>query len=267
MIEKAANSPADAIIIDLEDSVAVEKKMEARENVVAALREVNFENKPVYLRINAINSPFANFDFLETIPYNLSGYVIPKVDDAETLERFHTWYESTQETEIQIFALIESAKGILNLREIVLGNVKLAGLMFGGEDYVASIGAFVSEGRQELLFARSAIVNAAAAIEVPAIDTVFTNFQDSAGLRADAETARQLGFDGKLLIHPDQIGIVHDVWRISSAEIQLARELLDEYKLRLRNGGESVFPFKGQMVDKAIIRRAKQVLQQASHTH
>lgn len=114
-------------------------------------------------------------------------------------------------------------------------------------------------GRQELLYARSAVVNAAAAVGVPAIDTVFTDFRNLEGLRADAEVAKQLGFGGKLVIHPMQVAVVNEVWRVSSAEIAAAQALLHTYDTHLRDG-VGVFSFDGKMVDEAVIRRARAIV-------
>ena len=142
--------------------------------------------------------------------------------------------------------------------QLVLGDVPLAGLMFGGEDYVASIGATATVERQELLFARSAVVNAAAAVGIPAIDTVFTDLHNSDRLRADVEMGKQLGFTGKLVIHPRQIDVVNEVFGVSSAEIAAAKALLAAYNTHLAQG-VGVFSHEGQMVDEAIVRRARRI--------
>ena len=258
MIEKAAASSADCIIIDLEDAVAPSEKEQARTTTTTALGEVDFGGKSVLVRINGLDTPFATDD-VEATRLLAGGFVVPKVDHAQTL---HTMAELPVD-EVPVYALIESAAGVLNLPQIVAVReppVGLTGLIFGGEDFVASVGAQATAGRQEILYARSAVVTAAAAVGIVAIDTVYTDFRNLEGLRDDAQTAKQLGFSGKLAIHPKQADVINEVWLPTSAEIATARQLVTAFN-RHRQEGTGVFEHNGRMVDLAVIRNARRILE------
>jgi citrate lyase beta subunit len=261
-VAKAVASGADAVIVDLEDAVAPARKLAARDGLATVVRGVDFSATRLLVRINAVGSALAQDDVLATLPANPAGYVLPKTETPEAVHQVRAWLHAHGAGERLIFPLIESALGILNLRDIVLTSGALAGLLFGGEDFVASIGAQATAERRELLYARSSVVTAAGAVGIPAVDTVFTAHGDVDGLRADAMLARQLGFAGKLLIHPAQVAVVNDVWRVDSAEIAAARALLAAYDQHVAQGS-GVFSYQGRMVDEAIMRRARQVLARA----
>ncbi|MDA1330468.1 MAG: CoA ester lyase [Chloroflexi bacterium] len=262
-IAKAAQSAADVIIIDLEDAVAPEQKEQARQLTAVALPDMPYRTKPTLVRINGLHTPFAYDDLRATLHAKHAGYVLPKLERAEALQALFRWLDERDAGDRPLFALVESALGILNLPQIVTAGVALAGLIFGGEDYVASIGGMATAGRHELLYARSAVVMAAGAVGIPAIDTVYTDYHDLAGLQADAEFAKQLGFAGKLVIHPQQVEVVNSVWTPSRAERAAAQDLLTAYEQHQAHG-IGVFSQNGRMVDEALIRQARQILARAS---
>lgn len=253
-IEKAALSEADALIIDLEDAVAPSQKEAARAQVKSRLADLDFGNKRILVRINALETPLGQADVDTILNLENVGLVIPKVEKLERLEELSTRVKDSQ----AIYLLIESALGVLKLPDMVRSKLPFAGLMFGAEDYVASIAATASKGRQEILYARSSLVNAAA-MGLPAIDTVYTDFRDDDGLRADSKTAKQLGFSGKLAIHPQQLADINEVWTATEKEIADAKALLKAYEQHLSED-KAVFEFKGRMVDDAVVRSARRML-------
>ncbi len=255
-IEKAVMSSADTLILDLEDAVAPSEKTNARETVKNMLQAVDFGDKMVLVRVNALDTPFSEADLHMIRSARLDGIVLPKTE--------HVAAFAALAGMPPIYALIESALGILRLPQIVTA-AALAGLMFGGEDYVASIGATATVGRQELLYARGAVINAAAAVGIPAIDTVFTDFRNLEGLQTDAEMGKQLGFAGKMVIHPIQVAVVNAVFGIDAAELAAAHALITAYEAHLAQG-IGVFSYDGKMVDEAIIRRARQTIAYSSRS-
>lgn len=255
-IEKAAGGTADAVILDLEDAVAPSKKEIAREVVAQALSQIDFGGKTVLVRSNGIGTPFAQADLEMLRGVNIDGVMLPKVETADMMIEARTLLGARP-----IYALIESALGVLNLPQIVTAVPdSLAGLAFGAEDYVASVGATTTAERHEVLFARSAVVNGAAAVGVPAIDAVFTDFHNVEGLQVDTLAGKQLGFSGKMVIHPKQAVVVNELFAVDPAERAQAQELVDAYNRYLAQG-IGVFSYNGKMVDEAIVRRARQIVE------
>lgn len=247
-LEKAAQSAADAVVIDWEDAVAPTQKEMARQVTAVALDEVDFGQKQLFVRLNGVDSePFGD-DLAALREMTAVGLVIPKLEQPDHLNKL-------TDLKHPIIGLIESALGLFNLRPLLTTGVPLAGLMFGGEDYVASIGGVATAERTELLYGRSAIVAAAAALGIPAIDTVFLAFNDDAGLRHDCTMARRLGFDGKIVIHPRQIPVVNGVWG-DGKMTAVDQKLLDAYEAHLASG-KGVFAYDGKMVDEAVVRQLR----------
>ncbi|MEM7803104.1 MAG: CoA ester lyase, partial [Chloroflexota bacterium] len=262
---KAAGSHADVVVLDLEDSVAPSQKEMARELSSYALKGLDFGQSRCFIRINQIGTPEIKTDLKTTLGCNPDGYVLPKSerrDEIEWLDHTLEDYEAQsglEEGTIQIFPIIETAKGVLNLEEIVSASPRVCGLAFGGEDLAASIGAKRSTSRRELFFARSKLVIVAAAYDLPAIDTVFTALRDSAGLQKDAQDGADLGFSGKLAIHPNQLDIIHRIFSPSEEMIAWARDIKREYE-RLKASGIGVFTYQGQMIDEAHLKQAERIL-------
>ena len=262
-ISKGPQSDADAIIIDLEDAVVPNMKAEARQITVDALRELDFGERLCLVRVNPAASGLIWDDlsalFAEEI--GIDGIVLPKVEFAKDVESVVAWLAKNGR-ELPIYALIESAMGVINVAQIAASSDWLHGLMLGGEDLVASLEARATAERGELLYARGAVVTAAAAYGLQAIDTVYLNFRDDDGLRHDCATAAQLGFSGKLAIHPRQVAVMNEAFLPSDAEIEWATELLEAFDHRLADSA-GVFAFRGEMIDEAIVKRARRIQEQA----
>ncbi|HXF60139.1 MAG TPA: CoA ester lyase, partial [Caldilineaceae bacterium] len=200
-IEKAVASEADTLILDLEDGVALAQKETARLTVGAALRQLDFGPRERLVRLNAIEPGLGRLDaeIAATLPGRPDGYVIPKVEAAETLALVGARLAAAeQEAGIEpgatrLFAMIETARGLLHLPAIAAASHRLAGLIFGAEDFTADVGAQRTPGGLELLYARSAIVTAAAAYGLHAVDAVYLELEDLEGLSEECETVRRLG--------------------------------------------------------------------------
>ncbi|HEX9924505.1 MAG TPA: CoA ester lyase, partial [Anaerolineae bacterium] len=196
------------------------------------------------------------------------GYVIPKVETAKQIqlvehrldeaERRHGWPDGS----IRLLALIETALGVLNLAEIAQASPRLEALMFGAEDLAGDLGAQRTRAGWEVFYARSAVVTAAAAFGLQAIDMVFVDLQDLEGLAAEATLARQLGYEGKMAIHPRQVEVLNRVFAPSPAEIERAQRLVKAHAAH-QAAGAGAFELDGKMVDLPVVRMAERVLEKA----
>lgn len=267
-IEKGAGLGADAIIMDLEDGVALNHKAAARQSVLAALREVNFGRSERLVRLNSAISELEADDLRVTLPGRPDGYVLPKVEAAwqvqeisariEDAEREHGWPLGA----IRLLALIETAKGVVNLREISASDHRLDALIFGAEDLAGDIGATRTPEGREVFYARSAVVIHAKAHGLQAIDTVHILLNDLDGLAAQTREALHMGYTGKLAIHPRQVEIIQQIFTPSAEEIQQAARLIRAHHEH-QAAGSGVFELDGRMVDMPLIRAAEAVLARA----
>jgi citrate lyase beta subunit len=161
-----------------------------------------------------------------------------------------------------IYVVVETARGIMNLASIASADARLAGLIFGAEDLAGDLGATRTPDGWEVLYARSAIVVAAVANNLPSFDTVYIALTDLDGLRADSLRAAQMGFTGKLAIHPRQVAVIHEAFTPSAAEIDRAQRLIVAFEDHQRSG-TGAFAFEGKMVDLPLLRAAQRTLQRA----
>lgn len=267
-IEKGAGLDADVVVMDLEDGVAVGRKEAARETVHDALASLEFGATERAVRINPVDSGLEEADLDTTIAGRPDAYVVPKVESAAQVQLVHDWLSAVEEEQgwpdggIRLLALVESAKGVLVAGEIAGASNRLDALIFGAEDFAGDIGATRTSDGREIFYARSAIVVAAAACGLQAIDTVFVDLHDTQALRSDAEFALQLGYDGKLAIHPRQVAVINDVFTPSPEEVARARRLVEAYE-RHQAEGTGAFEYEGEMVDTALVRAAWRVLARA----
>jgi Citrate lyase beta subunit len=284
MHDKASASPADIIMLDLEDSVPVEEKIHARAQVIDSLLNIDWSQKTVTVRINALDTPFAYRDVLEVAEqagHIIDAIVIPKVNhpgDIYFVDRLLDGIEMRQKISppIGIEASIETAEGLSQAAEITKASDRVRTLVFGIADYSASIGARLvsisghGEKEEELYpghrwhFAISNMVMHAKAHGVLAIDAPYGNFKDSDGLRRSAVMASALGCDGKWAIHPSQIDIINEVFTPSADEIALAVKVI-EANAQAKMEGKGAIAVEGRMVDQATVRLATKLWEQAKY--
>jgi citrate lyase beta subunit len=267
-IEKAAQLGVDTIILDLEDAVSFEQKENARQHVVSALTNIDFGKTERLVRVNAPDTyPFAAD--LDAVAGGIpDGIVIPKVETAVHIHTVDKQLSAAEQANgrspgtIRLFALIETALGIMNIKEIAQASQRLDGLLFGAEDLVVDLGATRSTDRWEIFHARTAVVLAAAAYRLQAIDMVYVALHDLAGLEAEASFARQLGYTGKMAIHPRQVSVINRSFSPTEAEIDQAQRLVAAYQSHVA-AGSGVFLINGRMVDRPMIRAAEHLLERA----
>jgi citrate lyase beta subunit len=283
MHEKARDSAADMILLDLEDSVPPEKKEEARQKVIRTITALNWEDKALAVRINALDTPYGYKDALEVAEAagdRINLVVLPKVNspgDIHFLDRllFGIEMATDRQAPLNIEAAIETAAGLDQVSAIAAASPRLVSLSFGVADYTASVGAGLASvsghGDNEASiypghrwhFPMSRMIMAAKANNCFAVDAPFGNFRDDDGLRASATMAKALGCDGKWAIHPAQIDIINQVFSPTPEEIERASQVLEAAEKAGHSRG--AVAIDGKMVDQATIRLARKVRDQALH--
>jgi citrate lyase subunit beta/citryl-CoA lyase len=260
MLAKALTLAADEIVIDLEDSVAAAVKNEARERVAKVLASDAWRRRRVAVRINAVGSAWWEDDVRMAVAaaHPLLSLVVPKVETPATLAELDTRMGSTA---AGVQALIESAAGLAYVREIAASRGPLEALILGYADLAASLG-HAPDSTQPWLFAQETLLVAARAHGLQAIDGPFFAIADAGELAKSADSARQLGFDGKWAIHPGQIAAINAAFTPSEAEVVRARALLaalDDAASR----GKGAASFEGGMIDEAMRAAALRTLVRA----
>ncbi|MGH2582885.1 MAG: HpcH/HpaI aldolase/citrate lyase family protein [Anaerolineales bacterium] len=258
-MEKAAGLEVDSVCLDLEDGVAANKKSEARDLVVRALKELDFGASEKLVRINSVGSGLQNDDLKSVLSAGPEGFVMPKVTDSDQVRAVSLQLAGR---EIRLLLQIESALGVVNLKEIATSDERVDALIFGAEDYASDVGAKRTPEAEEVFYVRSAVVTYAAAFGLQAIDMLWTNFKDAEGLLRLAVQGARLGYSGMQIIHPDQISPVQKAFTPSADEIAAARRIVESYENHLKEG-LGAFALEGKMVDMPIIKAAQRVLSRA----
>lgn len=263
-VEKALTLPADAVILDLEDAVAVSEKPATRELVLAVFGQPRHGR--LYVRINAYTTEWCYADIVTVARTGLDGIILPKVETADQLQSID-WLLANLERErglpvggIDLVPIIETALGISNIGGIAGSGSRTKRLAFGAGDYTLDLGMVWSRDELELLPARSAVVMAsrAAGIEPP-LDTVWADLRDAEGFARSAERAAALGFQGKMCIHPDQIAVTNAAFSPSTQQLSWANRVVAAFEEAEAKGLASI-QLDGQFIDYPIVQRARQVI-------
>jgi citrate lyase subunit beta/citryl-CoA lyase len=256
LLAKAVRSGADAVAIDLEDSVNPQHKVAAREAVIAALQSL-VSPVPVAVRINAASSQWFAPDIagVHDMP-NVAAIMVPKCETPTELQEAQ---ERIGDRRIALIALVESARGLLGAPALATATESVVGLALGAEDLAAENGMRRTASGREIAYARSLVVLAAHAAGRWAVDTACLAVTRSAVVRRDSALARGLGFDGKLVLHPRQVRAVHEAFSPTSDEILTARRILDAYA-RATDSGRAVAVIDGRMIDAPAAAGAERLL-------
>lgn len=265
MLANAEVYGADSVILDLEDGVPVSEKDAARILVRNALQHIPYRRAEVTVRVNALSTPFGRDDFREIIPLAPDAVRLPKcesADDVREADAMMTEIELENGIEpgtVGIIAITESARGGRNLSEIAAASPRLIALNYGAEDYTADIGAVRTKEGRELDDIRAKVIVAARIAGVQALDSVFGDVNDLDGLYAEALRVRLLGFDGKSVIHPRQIPVVHRAFTPSDQEVGFARRVMAAFR-EASSRGAGVIALDGRMIDAPVVARAEKIL-------
>ena len=259
----------DSIMFDLEDSVALAEKDTARMLVAHALQHPLYCELETVVRVNPLASEFGLLDLNAVVRAGTDIVRLPKTDSAQDIIDMDAAITAIEKDcgravgSTQLLAAIESAQGILAVNDIAKASPRLMGIALGAEDYVRNMKTERSPDGIELLFARSSILHAARANGLMAFDTVYSDARNEEGFLREASLIKQLGFDGKSLINPNQIVLIHNLFAPTQKEVDHAERVIAAAEEAERNGS-GVVSLNGKMVDTPIIERAKLVLQRAA---
>jgi citrate lyase subunit beta-like protein len=267
-IEKATTLGVDCICMDMEDGVAVTRKTEARAVIAQAMKELIFGESERCIRINSIGSGLEAFDLAAALAADPDAIVVPKIESAEQVKWVSKHIERYEQSSnqdagsVRLLVGVETARGILNLKEIAEADKRLEALIFGAEDYAASVGARRTKEATEVLYARQAVVTACAANDLQAIDMVFIDFRDEEALHAEAEQGAGFGFSGKQIIHPNQVAVVHEAFTPSDEAIRYAVRVIETFE-ESQHQGKGAYALDGKMIDMPLLKNAQKVLDRA----
>lgn len=265
MIKDAYIYNCDCIMFDLEDSVSYAEKDAARSLVFHALTTIDYGDKELVVRVNALNTSIGIDDLEAMVRARIDVIRLPKTETAQDIVFCEEQIERIEKTigmpvgTTKMMAAIESAQGVLNAPAIAMASKRLIGIALGAEDYVTDLKTSRSPEGIELLFARSMILQAARSAGISALDTVFSDVNDEEGLIAEAKLIKQLGFDGKSVINPRQIQPIIDIFTPTLKEIQKAKAVMEAIAEANRRGS-GVISLNGKMIDRPIVLRAERVI-------
>lgn len=274
MIAKALTLPADGLILDLEDAVPPERKAATRPIVRQWLEKLDFGRRERWVRMNPLATGLGVADLEETVGGRPEGYIVPKPNSAadvravaQHLDRLEAHHRIAPGTTRLVPLATETPQGLLNIKEIAGASPRIVAVSWGVEDLGAAMGlgrVRDAEGRYLEIprYARVMCAVTAAAAGVDAIDTVYTDIADLDGLRRECEDAVQMGFTGKISIHPSQIPVINAAFAPSPEEIEEARALVAAFDEASRRGVYA-FTFMGRMVDAPHLHRARKILARA----
>ena len=255
----------DSIMLDLEDAVAEREKDAARYSLFHALREIDYRGVERVVRINGLDTDLWREDIRCAVAGGCDSVRIPKTETAEDVHRVEAAIAAAeQEFGVEpgrtlIMAALESARGVMNAFEVCQSSPRLFGIALSGGDYTKDLQTTISGTGVELMGARQHMIIAARAAGVQCFDTVYTNLDDMNGFRKDVETIHAMGFDGKSIINPRQIPIVHDVFTPKAKDILFAEKVVREIDTK-KAQGIGVFTVDGKMIDIAFYAGAKRTL-------
>lgn len=262
---------SDSIMFDLEDSVSIKEKDSARFLVYNALKTMDYGGVETVVRINGLDTPFGRADLEAMVRAKPDIIRLPKAEKAEDVievDNIISEIEKNIGMEIgttKMMAAIESPLGVINAYDIAKASKRLVAIAIGAEDFVTNMKTTRSPEGVELLLARSQLVLAARAAGIYALDTVYSNIKNDEGFLDEVKLIKQLGFDGKSVIHPRQIGLTHKIYTPTEKEIKNAVRVVDAIK-EAEEKGSGVIALDGKMIDGPVVDRAYRVLELAKAT-
>ncbi len=265
-ISKAPTTPADIITLDLEDSVPPAEKPKAREIVRENLKYAGSGGSLIYVRINNWETPWA-YEDLEAVVYEgLHGVCLPKCGGADDVRRLEWKLEELERRRglpvgaVAVHVLIETAKGVMNAYPSALASKRVNALIFGAVDYTKDMRVKLTIRGEELLYARSHTAVAARAAGLVAIDHPFVAFKDAEAFEESTRFGRQLGYEGRMLVHPSQIEPSNRIYSPSPEDVAWANEVVKAFEEEGIAKGLASISYKGQMVDTPVYDNARTIL-------
>lgn len=262
-LTKAKQIGADALVLDWEDAVLPQSKTLARKLALAFLSGQPDFGPTLFVRCNSVRSAYFTDDCLAFQTLLPRAIVLSKCQSAEEVHQLEKFLDQRDPGgQVSIYPQVESPLAVINAFAIATSCGRVAGLLFGAEDFSAEMGITRTEGEIELLYARSALLTACHASRRQAIDSPFLEWKDAEKLRAHIQASRNLGFSGKSAIHPKQVTVINEIFSPSRAEVKHARRILQAFS----GSNSGVLALDGSMVDEAIVRRAREILRMAGES-
>lgn len=259
-LEKGKTLPADVLIFDLEDAVGPDAKADSRARVCDAITSVSYRPREIVVRINGMGTDWHDDDLAAVAGSAAHGVLVPKVETGEQVQALIAALDELAAPEsLALWVMIETPGAILRAEEIASASDRLAALVVGTNDLVNDLHGLHVPGRAPVLAALSLAVLGARAAGKVVLDGVFNDITDEAGFRAEARQGREMGFDGKTLIHPSQVGPANDLFGPSRRELADARKIVSAYE-QAQAAGNSVITVDGRMIESLHVRDAQRIL-------
>jgi citrate lyase beta subunit len=262
-LEKARTLAADALILDLEDAVAPAEKANARELVATAVEGGGYGSRKLIVRVNGFDTAWGEADIARAAQAQPDAILLPKVESpADVARAALLMADAGAEERVRIWAMMETPRGALNALAIADSHPRLEGFVLGTNDLVKDLGAAHTPDRLPLVASLGLCLLAARAAGLVCVDGVYNAFQDAEGLRAACVQGRDMGFDGKTLIHPDQLAIANEVFAPSTEAVDLARRQVEAFEAATARG-EGVAVVDGRIVENLHVVTAKRLIGRA----
>jgi citrate lyase subunit beta/citryl-CoA lyase len=263
-LEKARTLPADALIFDLEDAVAPEAKEAARTNVVLAAESKAYGKREIAIRCNGLGTPWGEADIEAIAKSGADAILVPKVESAAQVTHVMSLLDTAgAPTDMAVWAMMETPKGILRAEEIAGAHPRLGLFVMGTNDLVKDMRARHTPMRLPMITALGIGMLAARAHGLAILDGVYNDIQDAAGFRAVCQQGLEMGFDGKTLIHPSQVEPCNEVFAPSAAELEMAGKIVAAFKAAQAEG-KGVATVDGRMIENLHVEQAERALALAS---
>ncbi|MCB2308624.1 CoA ester lyase [Clostridium estertheticum] len=267
MLQNAGILGADSIILDLEDAVSLTEKDSARILVKEAIKNVDYNNVEVVVRVNPLTTEYAQKDIDVIARVKPDALMIPKAteEELEAIDEILTKIETQEDFSngsIKLIPIVETAYGVENVYNIIKSSKRVVAVLLGGEDLTSDLGIKRTKEGEEIFYARNRVAIACKAMKIDSIDTPFTDTNDFEGLAKDTVRAKSLGLTGKSAINPRQIDTIHSVFAPTKEEIKHAKRVLTAM-IEAEKDGKGVFSLDGKMVDAPVINRAKNTVELA----
>jgi len=258
--EKGKTLPADVLIFDLEDAVGPDAKADSRAKVCAAINSEGYRPREVVVRVNGLGTDWHGDDLAAVAGSGADGVLVPKVETGQQVQALIDALDALDApASLQLWAMIETPRAFLRIEEILSASERLGVLVIGTNDLVNDLHGLHVPGRAPVIPALSLAVLGARATGKAILDGVFNAIKDDAGFRAEARQGREMGFDGKTLIHPSQIAPANEVFGPSEKELDDARNIVSAYE-QAQAAGESVITVDGRMIESLHVRDAQRIL-------
>ena len=260
-LEKARELPANCLIFDLEDAVAPEAKDSARDQVVAAVKAGGYGRREIIIRVNGLDTVWAQDDLRAAATAGADAVLLPKVESTTTITEAIAWLDDAgAPTDLPIWIMTETPRGVLDLDSIVAGQSRLQVIVMGTSDLARQMRIASDGDRTGLMYALGRCLLTARAHGIDIIDGVHLALDDAEGLRIACQQGRELGFDGKSLIHPRQIAAANEHFGVSTAEAADARKIVAAWQAA-RKEGLGITVVDGRLVEQLHVEAAERVLE------